>query len=71
MGAKDRPINTSIDIFIPLKSTILNTILRAFIKGFNNYEIRKEATRGIIFSDCFLYIIYSLAEKVRRINIEI
>ncbi|KAK4697103.1 hypothetical protein P7C71_g925, partial [Lecanoromycetidae sp. Uapishka_2] len=50
---------------------MLDTILRAFIRGLNDTTIRKEATRGMAASDRSLKNIYSLAEEARRTNIEI
>lgn len=50
---------------------MLNIILRIFIRGFNNYKIRKKITRDIILINRSLYIIYNLIEKVYRINSKI
>ncbi len=50
---------------------MLNIILRAFIRELFELEIRREATREMISFDRSLKIIYQLAKKARRINIEI
>lgn len=68
---KNRPVTVSSTAFTLLKSFMLNIILRVFIRGLNDHEIRKKATRNIISSNRSLHMIYSLAEKSRRINVEI
>lgn len=50
---------------------MLDTILRAFIKGLNDNEIRMEVTRGMASSDRSLRNIYQLAEEARRTNLEL
>ncbi|KAL9076268.1 MAG: hypothetical protein Q9161_000984 [Pseudevernia consocians] len=45
--------------------------MRAFIRGLNDHEIRKEATRDMASTDRSLYMIYNLAEEARRTNAEI
>ena len=57
--------------FTLLKFVIFNTILRLFIRGLNDSEIRKKVTREITSSDHSLRNIYNLAEKARHINFEI
>ena len=72
IGAKDRPASTpSSTPFTLLESAMLDTILRSFIRGLNDPEIRKEATRGMAPSDRSLRNIYNLAEEARRTNLEI
>jgi len=50
---------------------MLNTILRAFIRGLSNSIIRAKATRGIAPITRLLKSIYNLAEEARRTNIKI
>jgi hypothetical protein len=53
------------------ESTMLNTILRAFIKGISDHAVQREATRGMTASDRSLKSIYNLVEEARRTNLEI
>jgi hypothetical protein len=74
IDARDRSAqNSHVNEFILffLKSTMLNIILRTFIRELFKLEIRREAIREMISSDRSLKIIYQLIEKTRRINIEI
>lgn len=54
-----------------LKSAMLDTVLRVFIRGIADPEIQKEATRGMASAVRSLRTIYQLAEKARRTNVEI
>ncbi len=72
VGAKDRPASTPASPGLsPLESAFLDTVLRAFIRGLTDQEIRKEATRGMAQADRSLLGIYSLAEEARRTSLEI
>ena len=72
IGAKDRPPSTpSATPFTALESAMLDTILRAFIRGLNDQSIRQEATRGMASADRSLRNVYSLAEEARRTNLEV
>ena len=72
VGARDRPAPTpAVNALTSLEAAMLDTILRAFIKGLNDHEIRKEATRGLAATDRSLRMVYSLAEEARRTNAEI
>ena len=68
VGAKDR---LSMGVLGLLESAMLDTILRASIRGLNDNKLRKGATRGMAASDRSLKSIYNLAEETRRTNIEI
>jgi hypothetical protein len=72
VDARDRS-NLHADEFIlsSLKSVMLNTILRAFIRELSDSEIRREAIRDMISSNRSLKTIYQLTKETRRINIEI
>ena len=50
---------------------MLENIVRAFLRGLNNQEIRKEAARGMTSADRSLRNVYALAEEARRTNLEI
>lgn len=72
VGAKDRPASTPASPGLnPMESAFLDTVLRAFIRGLNDQEIRKEATRGMAQADRSLLGIYSLAEEARRTSLEV
>ena len=71
VSIKDRLVPPTINTLGSLKAIILNTILKAFIKGLTDYKIRKEATRGIASIDRSLLIIYNLAKEARRTNTKI
>ena len=70
-GARDRAAPPGNLPLSPLESTFLDIILRAFIKGIIDPEVRKEATRGMASVDRSLKTIYQLAEEARRTNWEI
>ncbi len=72
VDARDRS-NPHADEFILsfLKSVMLNTILRAFIRELFDSEIRREAIRDMISSNRSLKTIYQLTKETRRTNIEI
>ena len=57
--------------FSLLESTILDIILRSFIRDINDHEIRKKVTRNIIIINRSLRFVYNLIEKTRRINMKI
>ncbi len=71
VGAKDRPALTSSTTLTLLESAMLDTILRAFIKGISDHTVQREATRGMAATDRSLKSIYNLAEEARRTNLEI
>ena len=50
---------------------MLENIVRAFLRGLNNQEIRKEAARGMTSADRSLRNVYALAGEARRTNLEI
>lgn len=70
VGARDRPIAGSTALTI-LESSMLDMILRAFIRGINDLEVRKETIRGMIAIDRSLKNIYQLAEEAKRTNLEL
>ena len=71
VGLKDRQVATSLPTLSTVESAILNTVMRAFIRGLINPVIRLEATRAMASEDRSLRMIYNLAEEARRTNIEI
>lgn len=71
VGAKDRPAPNSSTTLTLLESAMLDTILRAFLKGIRDHAVRREATRGMAAADRSLKSVYNLAEEARRTNLEI
>ena len=71
VGARDRPLGTGV-VLTMLESATLDIILRAFIRGFNDLEVRKEAAaRGMTASDRSLRGIYQIAEEAERSRSEL
>ena len=54
-----------------MKSTILDTIIRAFVKDLTNANIKLKITRTIIAIDRSLKVTYNLIEKIQRTKIKI
>ena len=71
VGLKDRQVTATLPTLTPVESAMLDTVMRAFIRGLANPEIRKEATRAMASGDRSLRMIYNLAEEARRTGIEI
>ena len=73
VGLKDRQVATPnlLPTLSPVESAMLDTVMRTFIRGLANPEIRMEATRAMSSGDRSLRMIYNLAEEARRTNIEI
>ena len=71
INAKNKSAFVVTITLILFEFAMLNIILRAFIKDLLNSEIRKKTTKDMISSNRSLRTIYQLAEKTRRINIEI
>ncbi len=61
---------TSLPVLTTLESAMLDTILRALIRGLSDSTIRAEATRGMAPVTRSLKSIYNLAEEARRSNNE-
>ena len=51
MNIKNKLVSMFAIVFILFESTMLDTILRFFIRNINNYEIRKKVIRNIIVID--------------------
>jgi len=63
--AKDKSTFNSFTIFTLLKLTMLNIILRAFIKRISNHIVQRKITRSMTATDKLLKFIYNLAEKAK------
>ena len=70
MGTKDRTPATTNPLSV-LEEAVLKYTIKAFIKGLANPNIRREATKGLILINSLLKGLYTLANKVYRIKIEI
>lgn len=54
-----------------LKTTMLNSILKSFVKKIENAEVRKKANREMASTDRSLKMIYQSAKEARRNNIQL
>ena len=54
-----------------LKSAMLDTVLKSFIWGIQDTDIRKEALQELVMPEQSLQGIYTLAEEVRRVKIKL
>lgn len=70
VGAKDRALSGATPI-TPLESAMLDIIMRAFLKGLSDPDVRREAIRGLAFIDKSLRGVYVLAEESRLIKLEV
>ena len=62
--------DSAISLFM-LKSIMLNTILRVFIKDITDQKIQKKIIKDMTSVVKFFKLIYQLTKKVRRINLKI
>jgi hypothetical protein len=72
VGAKDRP--RSIILQAPLtslESTMLNTIIRSFIRGIIDEDVKCQTFKGMGSPERSLLGMYTIAEKARRTKIEL
>ena len=65
VGAKNRITETPLILF---ESTMLDTIMRAFLKDLPDNHVRHETTKKLIAVDKNLKDIYTLTEEARRIK---
>lgn len=68
VGPKD---NNALTILSFSERMLLNGILKAFVYGMRDSEVRKEAARGLASSDASLRSLYLAAESARRAQQEI
>lgn len=64
VGARDRLADNS--TLSPLESAILDIIMKAFIKGLANDEIKRDVIKGISIDHRSLRELYTLAENANR-----
>ena len=68
VGARDRPYQPT-DANPPLsllEAAMLESIMKAFLRGLSDPDVRREATRGLATPDRSLQGIYNLADEARR-----
>ena len=73
VNARDR-LSLIIDInlsLLMLKAIIFESIIKTFLRGLLDSNIRREITRGLVSSDRSLLDVYNLANKARRIKLVI
>ena len=58
-------------MFILLESTMLDTILRFFIRDIDGYKIRKKIIREMIIINRSLRFVDNFIKKIKRINVKI
>ena len=73
VGARDRPtqISESSPMLSMLEEAMLESVMKAFLRGLANLDIRHEATRAVAGPDRSLRGAYTLAEEARRTKAEI
>ena len=73
IGARDRPtqISESLPILLMLKEAILESVMKAFLRGLADPDVRRKATRAVAAPDRLLHSAYTLAKEVRRTKAEI
>lgn len=70
IGAKDRPQDPN-QVLTQLESAMLDNIIKAFIRGLQDIEVKKEATRSSTALLKSLRSVYQAAEEARRLGIEL
>ena len=68
VGARDRPSHPS-DADPPLtmlEAAMLESIMKAFLRGLSDSDVRREATRGLASPTRSLLGVYNLADEARR-----
>ena len=80
VGGKDRPRNTqsiatsatttTIMSHTPLENAMFDTVLRVFVWGLNDPDVRRDTLKGLVSVDWSLLGPYSIAEECRRVKAE-
>lgn len=55
----------------PLEMAFLDVIIRSFIKGINNFDMKKEAAKWLSSSARSFYWVYPIAAEARQTKIEV
>ena len=71
MNVKNKLISVFVTVFFLFESTMLDIILRFFIRDIDNYEIRKKVIKSITVIDRSLFFVYNLIKETKRINVKI
>ena len=68
VGARDRPVKTSTadPPLQMLEAAMLESVMKAFLRGLADPDVRREATRGLATPERSLLGIYNMAEEARR-----
>ena len=72
IGCRDRPkkITPTATELTSLESAMLDTVLRAFVRGLRDGDLRRDALRGLVSQDRSLLAVYSMTEESRRAKSE-
>lgn len=68
VGARDRPTNGAYSM---METAILDSVVRAFVKGLHDPEVRRETYKGLEVAQFSLKGVYVQAEEARRTRDEI
>lgn len=72
VGARDRPqLGESSNELSMLEQAMLESIMKAFLRGLADPDVRREATTGLASPDRSLRGVFTLAEEARRTKSEI
>ena len=71
VGLKDRQVAATVPTLTTVELAMLDTVMRAFVRGMLDPDICMEATRAMASGDRSMRMIYNVAEEARRTNIEI
>ena len=73
VGARDRPtqVSESSPMLSMLEEAMLESVMKAFLRGLADPDVRREATRAVAAPDRSLRGAYTLAEEARRTKAEI
>lgn len=69
VSARDRP-ETGIPL-LPLESAFVDSAIRSFVKGLSDFDVKKEAARGLSSPARSFYLVYSIPEKTRQAKVEV
>ena len=68
-GARDR--SATLKVLSLAESSLLDTVLRQWVKGLYDSKIKQKAAEGMAPSDRSLRKVYTMATKARRVNLKI
>lgn len=56
---------------LPLESAFLDSAIRSFVKGLSDFDVKREAARGLSSPARSFYSVYSITEKTRQAKVEV